>query len=221
MKKIFSEDLNFVGKTKHQPNPPKYSSVMDYMDFHNPILFVPGKLDIAALRFIYFDKVDLKNGVVLKVPSGADTNPHKPQKSILKAAEAKNYSRENLKNYKILCGGDKIETKDYLETNPNQPLCKRFDYGSSPLEIVINSILKTNNYILMNGRNRYDSDSVLFRSERHFYYLNERLKSLYNKWKQYRDELLSQKRQSIEDYSFLNPKHISQYDDLMPRGINQ
>ena len=125
------------------------------------------------------------------------------KKSILKTAEDKGYIKEDLKSYKVLCGGEKIDTKDYTETNPKQPLCKRFDYGVNPLEIVINRILKVNNYSLMNGRTRYDSKDVNFHPDDHFTnHLLLNLRSLYNKWIQYRDELLDQNNQSIEDYFF-------------------
>ena len=40
---------------------------MDYFHLQRPILFVPGKLDIAALRFVYFDKVEKSEGGFLKV----------------------------------------------------------------------------------------------------------------------------------------------------------
>ena len=211
MKKLFGNSVSFEG-TKCHPHPPQYSSVMDYMDLYNPTLFVPGKLDIAALRFIYFDKVDLKEkGGVLKVPSGADRDPNKPQKSILKTAIDTGYQKEDLKNYQVLCGGDKIEGKFYEETDPNQPLCKKFDYGANPLEIAVNSILQTNSS-LMNRRNRYDSQnpSLYLRG-----YFTDHSGDLYKKWKQYRDELLSQLGKSIEDYSFTNPKHISQYKQII------
>ena len=208
MKKFFG-DFPFVEGTDCHPNPPQYSSVMDYMDLYNPMLFVPGKLDIAALRFIYFDKVDLKAGGVLNVPSGADRDPNNPQKSILQTAIAKNYQKEDLKNYKVLCGGEKIEDSILGEINPDQPLCKRFDYGTNPIEITINSILKTNSY-LISKRNRYDSKSISYLDYEESKF-KELAGHLYNKWKQYRDELLSQRGKFIEDYSFLNPEHIRQY----------
>ena len=203
--------------TKCHPNPPKYSSVMDYMNLYNPILFVPGKLDIAALRFIYFDKVDLKKGKgrkgrdILEIPSGADRDPNNPQKSILQAALDEGYRREDLKNYKVLCGGDRIEGNFYRETDPNQPLCKKFDYGVNPLEIAINSILQTHDS-LINRRNRYDSQNILSHKNRYFVNYSG---DLYIKWKQYRDELLNQKGTSIENYSFVNPEQISQYEQII------
>ena len=214
IKKIFGDFVSNKGTGCH-PQPPQYSSVMDYMDYlHNPVLFVPGKLDIAALRFIYFDRIEKKGGGFLHVPSGVDKDSNKPQKSILQTATDKGYLKENLKNYKILCGGEKIEGSYRRETNPNQPLCKQFDYGANPLEITINSILQTNSY-LMNKRNRYDSDNVSsFKFIKRLYFINQ-AGDLYKKWKQYRDELLDQKGKSILDYSFVNPDHITQYKTVL------
>ena len=220
--KEFFGDFPYVEGTKCHPQPPQYSSVMDYMNFHNPILFVPGKLDIAALRFIYFDKVDLINGDTLKVPSGADSDPKNPQKSILQTAIDNSQPRESLKNYKVLCGGEKIDENYKEETNSQQPLCKKFDYGDKPLEIVINSILFFNNYILMNGRNRYDSEKIrLFMTDSFIKSINQTVGDLYKKWKQQRDELLNQSSQSIENYSFLNPKDIENYQDLIEKKKTQ
>ena len=221
MKEIFREDLNFDGGTKCHPEPPKYSSLMDYMDLYNPFLFVPGKLDIAALRFIYFDKVDLKGGGVLEVPSGADKNPIQPQKSILKKADSEGLTKEDLKSYKVLCGGDSFEKAGYTETSLKQPLCTPFDYGANPLEVVINNITLINNIVLMNGRNRYDSENIRFNPENKNSFFSsqiQRLGNLYGKWKQYRDELLDQKNHSIEDYSFLNSEDIDQYKNIMEEG---
>ena len=210
IKKLFGNSLSLKG-TKCHPEPPQYSSVMDYMNLYNPILFVPGKLDIAALRFIYFDKVDLKEGGVLEVPAGADRNPDNPQKSILQAASDKRYLKGDLKNYQVLCGGEKIEDEDYKETNPNQPLCRKWDYGVNPLEISVNSILQTNSF-LMNTRNRYDSKDISTYKNQYF---TIQAGDLYKKWKQYRDELLNRNGTSIEDYFFTNPKHISQYKQII------
>ena len=213
-------DFTYVEGTKCHPQPPQYSSVMDYMSFHNPILFVPGKLDIAALRFIYFDKMDLTNGEVLEVPSGADSDPENPQKSIGQTVKAR--SIENLKSYKVLCGGEKID-KDYKEeTNPQQPLCKRFDYGDKPLEIVFNSILLFNSYYLTSGRNRYDSERAISPYISGFISsINQRVGDLYQKWEQYRDELLNQKSQNIENYSFLNSEDIEQYQSIIEKEKDQ
>ena len=219
LKKLFG-NADLLKGTNCHPHPPQYSSVMDYMDLFNPILFVPGKLDIAALRFLYFDKVDLKdsNKEPLKFLSGKDDDlTNIQQKSILETAKDAGYLRESLKNYKVLCGGGKLENSP-RETNPNQPLCNRFDYGATPLEIVTNIILKTNNYLL-NDRNRYDSQNIPEKIDENekgkLSYFREKAGALYKKWKQYRDELLEQKGKSIENYSFLNTAHITDYETIM------
>ena len=128
MKALFGGDI-FVDATESHPHPPQYSSVMDYMSFHHPYLSVPGKLDIAALRFIYFDHVELAGGGFLKVPSGVnEADPDRSQKSILQAIKAAGLKRKDLKPYEMLCGGK----KEGGETDPNEPLCGRFDYGKKP-----------------------------------------------------------------------------------------
>ena len=119
MTELFGED--FGGKvslreTKNHPLPPKFSSLMDYFSLQYPILFVPGKLDIATLRFVYFDKVELvKKGAepFLEVPAGADRNPDSPQKSILSVAKDNNLKKEDLKFYRV-CGGKKPRSDDFL-----------------------------------------------------------------------------------------------------------
>ncbi|MCZ0933430.1 MAG: hypothetical protein OXJ52_09820 [Oligoflexia bacterium] len=215
MKELFG-DYDFTGGTNCHPKPPQYSSVMDYMDLYNPILFVPGKLDIAALRFLYFDQVEKAEGGFLDVPSGADRDENDPQKSILKTAEETGHS---IKNYKVLCGGGKVDGADKKgETDPNQPLCAIFDYGAKPFDIAVNSILKINND-LNSHRYRYDSAGVS--SVNFSYFINQRLGSLYKKWEQYRDELLNQKDKSIEDYSFLNPEHVTKYTGIIEKEMGK
>ena len=198
IKKLFGKSASEM-TTKSHPDLPQYSSVMDYMDFEYPVLPVPGKLDIAALRFIYFDKVDLKQeGGVLKVPSGADRDPKNPQKSILEAADAAGYKKGDFKEYKI-CGWDQ-----------KHPLfCQRNDYGVSPLEVVVNGICKHNNY-LVSTRNRYDGKKVEIEDE-----FPLSIRASYNKWADYRDDILAEQGKSTFDYSFLNPDHIKEYNQIM------
>ena len=221
-------DFSYVEGTKCHPQPPQYSSVMDYMSFHHPMLYVPGKLDIAALRFIYFDKVDLKNGEVLEVPSGADKDPEDPQKSILETYQLRASSEENLIEndklehyYKVLCGGEKIDKDNKGEINPQKPLCRRFDYGSNPLQIAVNSILLFNNFNLMNGRNRYDSKRTPYLNENRFMLsVNKTLGDLYKKWEQYREELFHQKNQKMENYSFFNEEDVETYQEMIEAEKN-
>ena len=206
----FGSDI-FIEATASHPHPPQYSSVMDYMSFHHPVLSVPGELDIATLRFIYFDQVELAKGGFLKVPSGVNKeDPDSSQKSILQAVKNAGLTREDLKSYKILCGGK----KEPGEIDLDKPLCKRFDYGAGPLEIVTNIIAYSDN-LLMAGRNRYDAKSVPSRSEIAFI---ERVAPFYKKWKKLRDALLKLKdNKSVFDYSFIDSGHIEKYEGIIKK----
>ena len=197
IEKLFGPSVSETATASH-PDPPQYSSVMDYMDLEYPILPVPGKLDMAVLRFLYFDKVDLKEGGTLEVPSGADRDPGNPQKSILQAVDKAGHEKDDLKKH-IICGWDS-----------NHPLfCKKNDYGVSPLEVVSNSICKAHSY-LMTERNRYDGGKV----EDHGTTPSS-IRVIYSQWQEYRDNILAARGRSIFDYSFLNPDHIEDYKDIM------
>lgn len=223
IKKLFGED--FGGKislegSKTYPYPPYFSSVMDYFALQDPILFVPGKLDIAALRFVYFDKVELvkKGGEpFLEVPAGADRNPENPQKSILNTLKDENLKKEDLKLHRI-CGGKKprADDSDYGELNPDDPLCSRWDYGSTPREVVENQLAKINRFLL-GKRNRYDSETVEHEPEIRGRGLKIRLEPIYQKWAStYRDPLLLKKgKKLLEDYSFLNEDHVNEYKNII------
>ena len=204
---LFGKKASEVITASH-PDPPQYSSVMDYIDLRYPVLPVPGKLDIAALRFLYFDKLDLKKQTaccplreeagVLEVPSGADKDPENPQKSILETALAKNYKKEDIKEYKM-CGED--------EWNPL--FCGKYDYGVSPLEIVSNVLCKIHENLL-SARNRYNANEIESNKMDTIF-----MTRIYLKWKEYRDNILARQGKSILDYSFLNPDHIEEYNQIM------
>ena len=218
-KKLFGIE-NLTEGTNCHPQPPQYSSVMDYMDFYNPILFVPGKLDIAALRFLYFDKVErvkMKDGApvhdgFLDVPARVDAD--KPPKSVLQAAGEAGLQKEDLRSYNTLCGGDKIEGKSYQERDDNQPLCEIFDYGTDPFEIVLNGVLQSHAYLTA-GRNRYDSKASPYAPPAAAGKFKKQSASLLEKWKQKRDEALQEQSAAVEDWSFRNPEHVREYKDII------
>ena len=194
---LFGESVSEM-KTESHPDPPQYSSVMDYMDLEYPVLSVPGKLDIAALRFIYFDKVETAKGGFLHVPSGADKDPNNPQKSILEAADGK-----DLKKYKM------------CEWDHRHPLlCQDHDYGISPIEVVTNGICKFHNH-LVSARNRYDGEEMEIKDN-----VPDSISPLYNKWAEYRDNILAEKGHIILDYSFLNPDHLKKYEQIRESARN-
>ena len=216
IQQIFGEDI-FMDSTPSHPHPPQFSSLMDYFNLEHPVLSVPGKLDIAALRFIYFNQVELKDGSVLPVPSGADQDPGNPQKSILEVAKSKGFFKEDIKAYKI-CGGRKGEgLKDpHGELNQNDPLCRPEDYGKNPLEVVQNSILKSNND-LMTKYHRYDSESAPPKLP---ITILENTAPLYLKWKVYRNHLLRENG-TLFKYFFLNERDIADYKALVAQKAEE
>ena len=225
IKDSFKEDIFFEGIPGYS-HPPKTSSVMDYFHLHYPILAVPGKLDIAALRFVYFDKVEkvkFKEGEdpFLEIPAGADRDPDNPQKSILAVIDSKNFSRQDIRSYRV-CGGKKIRYKkqnlviDSGEFNVDDPLCAKRDYGATPLEIVKNIISDSNNF-LMAGRNRYDSESLeediaLDYGKEYF----TQIRNIYFRWHDYHYRaLLLKSGKAPADYLFTNEKHVTDYKTLI------
>ena len=195
IEKLFGHSFSEMTTESH-PDPPQYSSVMDHIDLEYPVLSVPGKLDIAALRFLYFDKVERKQGGFLHIPSGVNV-----QKSILEAAASEGHLKEDLKEYEM-CGLDS-----------NHPLfCDKNDYGISPLEIVLNGICKVHNYT-MSQRNRYDSKKIEQENS-----VPNSIKKLYDKWQEFRDNILAREGKSILEYDFLNPDHITEYNQVIKKA---
>ena len=218
--KTFKEAQNIFGfnipmdKTKSHPHPPQFSSLMDYFDLQHPILPVPGKLDIAALRFIYFDKVKLKNGGFLEVPAGADKDPENPQKSILATAISEGLSKEDIKSYRV-CGGKKWREDQSSEIDPDDPLCFQFDYGNTPLAIVKNAIRRVKDTI-MTGRNRHDSENITFESFARLKRTVSQIWQIYNKWtSDYKNVLLKKHGKKEKDYFFSIDSLVTEYTNLM------
>ena len=96
----------------------KSSSVMDYPNSDSNLMQSPGLYDIAALRFGYADYVESSNGSLRKM------DETKSMTSQMKG---------DLKAY-AYCSDEQVD-----ET-PDDPLCERWDGGSTPTEIVRNYI---------------------------------------------------------------------------------
>ena len=166
IKKIFGSDLKF-DKEKLA----RSSSVMDYVDTKNhPGMEYLGKYDLAALRYLYLDEIENKDGTVVSL----NINPDSKKQKALSETELK--TRKDYQNCLL----------SELQYNPRQTLfCKRWDYGSSPEDIFKNTFLKikrhinhryTYNYFLNSG---YDSINLL-----------QSLKVYYDRWKELKDSYL-------------------------------
>lgn len=207
IKRIFGEGID-VESMDDYPNLPNYSTVMDYAHPFYPGLSVPGKLDIAMTKFVYFDQVELEGGGVLHVPAG-----EKKQRPILDVAEEKGIT---VKQYKI-CGGTLTKDEDL-----DDPLCARHDYGVTPKEIVENMI-RVHQDAVMTMRNRYDSRIIQNPVDKT---KDFKLKTLHkimrimNKSMQYINELLQSHGMKITDYFFLNEEEVLAYKDLLENEKN-
>ena len=135
IKKIFGDDFKF-----NEQLLARSSSVMDYiLTKVYPGMEYLGKYDLAALRYLYLDELEGKNGELISLNINPDPNQQFP----LTAQQLK-------------------ERKDYLHCpdnfNNKEPFCKSHDYGSTPAEIVTNSM--TSAKMIFNIlRYRYDKSN--------------------------------------------------------------
>ena len=184
---------------------PQYSSVMDYSQLEFPKLTVPGKYDLAAIRFIYFDEVELDTGEFVKVPSSFNN-----QESIKDVLER---IHKSAKQYKV-CGGKLPKSGSPSEVHLNDPLCAPFDYGSTPLEVVSNYIRYSQDSLMTKMR-RYDS-SELYDINNLVHDLNPaNVLRLMNKWGELLNLLLKQKEEKIFHFSAYRQEDIDRYENLI------
>ena len=166
---------------------PKSSSVMDYTPTHRPPLTVPGKYDIAVLRYIYLNQIETKNEdlISLKIPE----NPSEQtplSENIL--SQMKDYAscwdtvlNGNARNP----FGISIYAEDFL--------CLISDYGSSPEEIVKNDIDDFKRSTFSAGRYSYGNNVNPFAG----YSRLDRILEFYMKWHQLKDDYVREK--GLED----------------------
>lgn len=110
------------------------SSVMDYPDRDFDVYSKAGPYDVAAVRYLYGNKVETKSGEVIDIPQGL---------SIFQAARAKGVE---LKPYEMCT--------DILNANNLpffNPLCLKWDVGSKPQDFVRWAISQIHADIIQNG----------------------------------------------------------------------
>ena len=193
--KTYNEIINIFGNdilkdaTPSYPGPGQYSSVMDYSNVRYPSLTVPGKYDIAAIRFLYYDQVETTDGRKIEIPDHPEENP----KSIKELSEEQNVK---IKVYKI-CGGGKKYDIDI-----DDPLCNRGDYGSTPLEIVEYNIRDFKNHL--HSLKRYDSEMINSMPFSTALLSLQNINSIFKKWEEKRQKILESTRNNIWQYSIDN-----------------
>ncbi len=197
IKNVFGQNILYH-TTSSYPTPAKFSSVMDYDHINYPTLTVPGKYDIAAFRFIYYDSVQTTDGQFVEIPS-QDVN--KNPKSILDLIRENNL---NIKTYKV-CGGYK---KDYDMDNP---LCSPMDYGNTPQEIVQNLITDFKDQL--NHFKRYDSNELTDPAAWSLGSLDH-IRMLFIKWVEKRKKFMQNIGTNVHQYT---PENINKYKELIKK----
>jgi hypothetical protein len=121
----------------------KASSVMEYMPSNAYELRMPGRYDVAALRFGYNNQIELLN-------MDDVFNPH--------IRDIKDFSQsieENARSYNMKLHPYKYCTDEHVGLY--DPMCARHDYGTTASEIVDNKIL---DYEALNASYRYRHDRI-------------------------------------------------------------
>ena len=203
--------------TDSYTKPAYFSSVMDYGTSSFPELLVPGKYDIAATRYTYFDQmetIDNKGAI-----NGIIALSHPEDKSILQEIEepvlftrldsretvSKKIDKKQLKKY-VVCGGTR--RSDYM---PENPFCAVHDYGRSPEEIVGNAIREIKDSLMRSSR-RYDNYSLnrLPGVRRQMHIITPFIK----KWMEYRQSLFQYLKKDPSDY-YMSEKGITDYKGII------
>lgn len=154
-----TDEYNFYSSTDKVPELAKQvksASVMDYSSFKDLWASVPGKYDVAAIRFIYDGYVDLKDGGVKEI-------------DVTKPLSSQSFA---VRPYKF-CSD--MQAYSYASWD-----CAIFDYGATPLEIVENHI-QDYRESLASRRLRYD-DAFIFGSSA-FQYRFLRMARIYEEWR--------------------------------------
>ncbi|MCY4513391.1 MAG: hypothetical protein OXB86_06860 [Bdellovibrionales bacterium] len=177
VKEIFGEPVWSDGTLIWEDNltdshrePPYYSSVMDYNFLNFPQLSIPGKYDLAATRYLYFDQLETVNdedevdgfvtltagekSILEEIQSGpvlfTSLNSNESASREINESEIKSY---------YICGGKRFST-----LNPDQlskdPFCLRWDYGRTPKETVANRIRGMKDSMMLDAR-RYESSQLV------------------------------------------------------------
>ena len=241
MKAVYGDLVIEDGKTPSHPHPPQYSSAMDYGGgVASPAMIVPGKLDTAALRFVYYDKaerVKKQNGVLahagfLKIPS-ANRLPSSPARadqsdesaaaaSLRLPAETENFQQQSILSAARSAGLSREDLRPYKvcggknlkkpdpDINREDFLCRPDDYGASRTEVVKNMLTDFAS-ALDSQRRRYDSEEPPPSLAPLALKLKDSLSFFLAQWREkYKLPLLKSLEKDPASYSFLNPADLAE-----------
>ncbi len=208
---IFGKNILNNSRPNSHPHPAQFSSVMDYEHIGYPSLTVPGKYDIAAIRFIHYDTIQTKTGKMLHITprAGGDEKIH--QKSIQQTLDKHN---AQIKPYKV-CGGLK-----HGDSNIGDYLCRAGDYGTTLLEVVQNHIRTFKDFtsIMLKRYDSADINVVSFSIIATTHRIAESLKEIWNEWLRKRNRAMNLHKMSVYDY---DEKNIKEYLNFIKEEANK
>ena len=183
-----SDGDNFPSPKQHRGVyvQPRSSSTMDYtMGLSKYDLQHPGPYDVAAIRFGYTHQIEVKSGrggyVLATIPPGQRVDKFLEENALEK------------RPYKYC--------SDYFE-GMSDPLCKKWDYGANPEEVVTSLIENFNATYAVSGQ-KLDralgpiSDFVVWRLSSHNL---QRMRVIYNQWRYHLAEFVTKKKRYLESY---------------------
>ena len=177
------DKMNFYksGDTKTENDKIQSSSIMDYANYFDPRLLIPGPYDIATIRFIYDNQVEMKDGSL--------SHPLNVEKSI-----EEQVGKANIRPY-LFCNDTDAEMQ-------LDPFCNKFDQGTTPLEIVdhliaqLQSIISTEMY-RFDRRYHFNMRMISPYLQRHYI---SRLKGFYDQWRHLVREKVGVGNEYLERY---------------------
>ena len=210
---------------KDQTAPPYFSSVMDHSSIDFPILSVPGKYDIAATRYLYFDQLETvdNKGLVdgyVTLNSGDKSIKQEIAEGLVLFTDLKSkqnqkqIDEDQLKKYYV-CGGKNLR-QNIPDEHGEDPFCNGFDYGRTPEELIAGKIRSIQNDLMLYSR-RYDSDELLdfpVANPQHF-------SKFIIKWSKLRNQALAALGTEIYDFSAFSDSSIEDYEGIIATAIKE
>ncbi|MDD0852712.1 zinc-dependent metalloprotease [Halobacteriovorax sp. GB3] len=163
------------------------ASTMDYLTRNVEELPAPGAYDVAAIKFGYVEKVETEDGREIALNG----------KSIEQAMKDAGVSRKEY-NY---CTDEHVDL--------TSPLCKRWDHGSNPEEIVEYLIEDFKSFVALYGH-KYDRifSPDMYRLASKFYRTTSELKGLHDHWRKIVAQALGKKKQYLQGINANQMKQV-------------
>ncbi|MBL6989845.1 MAG: zinc-dependent metalloprotease [Bacteriovoracaceae bacterium] len=176
-------------------NIPQTSSTMDYFAADVRELVLPGLYDIAAIRFGYTRSLEFENKdktikKIINIPSGTSVDNF-----------LQSNNNEDIKQFGLK--PKKYRFCDDFDLGEDDPMCRAFDVGTTPLEVVNHLIDEYKSHLIIEGR-RYDRAIGPVAQLVNNFTLNRLfvpMKSFYNRWRYHLGKYVTKKNRYLENYT--------------------